>query len=103
MHIRLKDKFELADASSTLSLDDMYLLYEIRFGHECALRIKDFYTVLKIAFPKTSTTAPSPPGQPPSGSSLGPVLEGTSVRGIQIKISILQDGKPFIITISYIC
>lgn len=67
----------------------MYLLYEIRFGHERALKIKDFYTVLKIAFPRTS----SPLAGSPSSNSAGPVLEGTYVRGIQIKISILQDGN----------
>lgn len=72
-----------------LSLDDMYLLYEIRFGHEKALKIKDFYTVLKIAFPRTS----SPLAGTSSLNSAGPVLEGTYVRGIQIKISILQDGN----------
>ncbi|CAO3617190.1 unnamed protein product [Cunninghamella blakesleeana] len=85
----LKDKFELGDSNSVLSLDDMYLLYEIRFGHEKALKIEDFYTVLKIAFPRTS----SPLAGTSSPNSAGPVLEGTYVRGIQIKISILQDGS----------
>lgn len=60
----------------------MYLLYEMRFGKEKALKMKEFYTVLKIAFP--SVTSPD--------SSSGPVLEGISIRGIQIKMSILQDG-----------
>ena len=81
--IRLKDKFEVTDHSSVLSLDDMYMLYEMRFGQEKALKMKEFYTVLKIAFPSTDS------GKPTSG----PVLEGTSVRGIQIKMSIIDDGK----------
>ncbi|CAO3590736.1 unnamed protein product [Absidia cylindrospora] len=91
----LKDKFELADSSSILSLDDIYLLYEIRFGHERALKMKDFYTVLKIAFPRTSspTSTFGITGQHESQRNTGPVLEGTCVRGIQIKISILQDGS----------
>ncbi|KAI8343252.1 hypothetical protein BC941DRAFT_89981 [Chlamydoabsidia padenii] len=93
----LKDKFELADSSCVLSLDDIYLLYEIRFGHERALKIKDFYTVLKIAFPRTSSLSSSSATafggnrQQESQQLTGPVLEGTCVRGIQIKISILQD------------
>ena len=58
------------------------MLYEMRFGQEKALKMKDFYTVLKIAFP----------GAPDYMSGSGPVLEGTSVRGIQIKMSILEDG-----------
>ncbi|KAF7727037.1 Chromatin structure-remodeling complex protein rsc9 [Apophysomyces ossiformis] len=83
----LKDKFEVADPSSVLSLDDMYLLYEMRFGHEKALKMKDFYTVLKIAFPIASSTSKTSP------ATTGPIFEGISVRGIQIKISILQDGS----------
>ncbi|KAI8144081.1 hypothetical protein BJV82DRAFT_608252 [Fennellomyces sp. T-0311] len=78
----LKDKFEVTDYSSVLSLDDMYMLYEMRFGQEKALKMKEFYTVLKIAFPSTDS----------GNSTVGPVLEGTSVRGIQIKMSILEDG-----------
>ncbi|KAI8064152.1 hypothetical protein BC940DRAFT_306279 [Gongronella butleri] len=84
----LKDKFELAEPSSVISLDDMFLLYEIRFGHNQLLSIQDFYSVLNIAFPRT-TTSPSLNG---SSTPTGPVLEGTCVRGIQIKMSILQDG-----------
>ncbi|KAI8093857.1 uncharacterized protein BX664DRAFT_330754 [Halteromyces radiatus] len=87
----LKDKFELADPSSVLSLDDMYLLYEIRFGHERALKVKDFYTVLKIAFPRSSAS-PAEGSNGQESLNTGPVLEGTYVRGIKIKISILQDG-----------
>ncbi|KAI9321288.1 hypothetical protein BX666DRAFT_961032 [Dichotomocladium elegans] len=79
----LKDKFEVTDRNSVLSLDDMYLLYEMRFGQERALKMKDFYTVLKISFPEASAT---------DGSQEGLVLEGTLVRGIQIKMSILKDG-----------
>ncbi|OAD76410.1 C2H2-type zinc finger transcription factor [Phycomyces blakesleeanus NRRL 1555(-)] len=82
----LKDKFEVADPMTVLSLDDMYLLYEMRFDHEKALKIKDFYTVLKIAFPVASPTIS------PMANGSGPVLEGTYVRGIQIKMNILQDG-----------
>ncbi|KAI9244958.1 hypothetical protein BDA99DRAFT_448167 [Phascolomyces articulosus] len=78
----LKDKFEVSNDNSILSLDDMYMLYEMRFGQEKALKMKDFYTVLKIAFP----------GTPNYMTGNGPVLEGTSVRGIQIKMSILEDG-----------
>ncbi|KAG0188082.1 Chromatin structure-remodeling complex protein rsc9 [Apophysomyces sp. BC1034] len=83
----LKDKFEVADPSSVLSLDDLYLLYEMRFGHEKALKMKDFYTVLKIAFPIASSTSRN------MMATTGPIFEGTSVRGIQIKMSILQDGS----------
>ncbi|KAI7903591.1 uncharacterized protein BX663DRAFT_433537 [Cokeromyces recurvatus] len=85
----LKDKFEAADRSSVLSLDDIYLLYEARFGLEKALKMRDFYTVMKIAFPKASTSG--------AGSLLGnvgqssPVVEGLNIIGIQIKMSILQD------------
>ncbi|KAI9497294.1 hypothetical protein BDB00DRAFT_23225 [Zychaea mexicana] len=78
----LKDKFQVTNDNSMLSLDDMYMLYDMRFGQEKALKMKDFYTVLKIAFP----------GTPDSMNGSGPILEGTSVRGIQIKMSILQDG-----------
>ncbi|CDH56889.1 hypothetical protein RO3G_07482 [Lichtheimia corymbifera JMRC:FSU:9682] len=79
----LKDKFEVSAQSSVLSLDDMYLLYEMRFGQEGALKMKDFYTVLKIAFPEASAA---------DNSQSGMILEGTLVRGIQIKMTILQDG-----------
>ncbi|KAI7849798.1 hypothetical protein BDC45DRAFT_519638 [Circinella umbellata] len=78
----LKDKFEVSNTDSVLSLDDMYMLYEMRFGQEKALKMKEFYTVLKIAFP----------GAPDYMNGSGPILEGTSVRGIQIKMSILEDG-----------
>jgi hypothetical protein len=86
----LKDKFELSNACSELSLDDIYLLYEMRFGHEKALRIKEFYTVLRIAFPIATN---SEPGSPQDGSSA--ILEGTTIRGLQVKMCILQDGKLF--------
>ncbi|KAG1462040.1 hypothetical protein G6F46_004549 [Rhizopus delemar] len=82
----LKDKFELTHSNSELSLDDMYLLYEMRFGHEKALRMKEFYTVLKIAFPIAITGASSP-------QQGGAVLEGTTIRGLQLKLCILQDGS----------
>lgn len=84
----LKDKFELSSACSELSLDDMYLLYEMRFGHEKALRMKEFYTVLRIAFPIAN-------GSIDIGSPVqkGAVLEGTTIRGLQVKMCILQDGK----------
>ena len=81
----LKDKFELSNAGSELSLDDMYLLYEMRFGHEKALRMKEFYTVLRIAFPIATGASDSPFQQ-------GAVLEGTLIRGLQVKMCILQDG-----------
>ncbi|CEP09228.1 hypothetical protein [Parasitella parasitica] len=85
----LKDKFEVADRTSILSLDDVYLLYEARFGLEKALKMRDFYTVMKIAFPKASTSETSPIlGR--SGKS-APVVEGLNIVGIQIKMSILQD------------
>lgn len=82
----LKDKFELSHAGSELSLDDMYLLYEMRFGHEKALRMKEFYTVLKIAFPIAAGSLDESPRQ-------GAILEGTTIRGLQVKMCILQDGK----------
>ncbi|KAI8090156.1 uncharacterized protein B0P05DRAFT_529586 [Gilbertella persicaria] len=80
----LKDKFELSSTNNELSLDDMYLLYEMRFGHEKALRMKEFYTVLKIAFPIT-TESDSP--------QQGAILEGTTIRGLQVKMCILHDGS----------
>ncbi|KAL0137490.1 hypothetical protein V8B55DRAFT_1528739 [Mucor lusitanicus] len=83
----LKDKFELSNASSVLSLDDMYLLYEMRFGHEKALRMKEFYTVLKIAFPIATGSIDGSPGRQ------GAILEGTTIRGLQVKMCILQDGN----------
>ena len=88
----LKDKFEVADRSSVLSLDDVYLLYEARFGLEKALKMRDFYTVMKIAFPKASTSSDSKPLLASPGQS-SPVVEGLNILGIQIKMSILQDGK----------
>lgn len=88
----LKDKFELSNACSELSLDDMYLLYEMRFGHEKALRMKEFYTVLRIAFPiATGSSEPGSPIQQQNGA--GAILEGTTIRGLQVKMCILQDGK----------
>lgn len=89
--LRLKDKFEAADRSSILSLDDIYLLYEARFGLEKALKMRDFYTVMKIAFPKASTSE----SKPLLGSfgKAAPVVEGLNIVGIQIKMSILQDRK----------
>ncbi|KAI9281905.1 hypothetical protein BY458DRAFT_498390 [Sporodiniella umbellata] len=78
----LKDKFELTHATGELSLDDMFLLYEMRFGHEKALRMKEFYTVLKIAFPIATTS-----------SQGGAFFEGTTIRGLQLKLCILQDGS----------
>ncbi|GAA5807795.1 hypothetical protein MFLAVUS_001174 [Mucor flavus] len=86
----LKDKFEVADRSSVLSLDDIYLLYEARFGLEKALKMRDFYTVMKIAFPKASTTSEAKPLLASPGQS-SPVVEGLNILGIQIKMSILQD------------
>jgi hypothetical protein len=90
----LKDKFEVADRSSVLSLDDIYLLYEARFGLEKALKMRDFYTVMKIAFPKASTTSETKPLLASPGQS-SPVVEGLNILGIQIKMSILQDRKCF--------
>lgn len=81
----------MADRTSVLSLDDVYLLYEARFGLEKALKMRDFYTVMKIAFPKASTSETSSLlGK--SGKS-APVVEGLNIVGIQIKMSILQDRK----------
>jgi hypothetical protein len=87
----LKDKFEAADRSSILSLDDIYLLYEARFGLEKALKMRDFYTVMKIAFPKASTSELKP--LLGSFGKAAPVVEGMNIVGIQIKMSILQDRK----------
>ncbi|KAI8988262.1 hypothetical protein BDF20DRAFT_854728 [Mycotypha africana] len=87
----LKDKFEFGDKHSVLSLDDMYLLYEARFGLEKALKMRDFYTVMKIAFPKSSSAAAAvSPLLGPSRSSV-PVVEGLNIYGLQIKTNILQD------------
>ncbi|KAL0082207.1 C2H2-type zinc finger transcription factor [Phycomyces blakesleeanus] len=85
----LKDKFQVADPSSVVSLDDMYLLYESRFGLEKALKMKDFYTVLKIAFPSSPNTIT---GNSDNSTTM-PVVEGLFVRGIQISLSILQDDS----------
>ncbi|CEG67775.1 hypothetical protein RMATCC62417_04154 [Rhizopus microsporus] len=80
----LKDRFELTQSNSELSLDDVYLLYKMRFDHEKPLKLKEFYTVLKIAFPIATTGSES--SQPGSA-----VLEGTTIRGLQVKLNILQD------------
>ncbi|KAG2205434.1 hypothetical protein INT47_007219 [Mucor saturninus] len=92
----LKDKFELSNACSELSLDDMYLLYEMRFGHEKALRMKEFYTVLRIAFPIANNgsfvdAVGSPVQQ--QQQQKGAILEGTTIHGLQVKMCILQDGS----------
>ncbi|KAI9259050.1 hypothetical protein BY458DRAFT_517620 [Sporodiniella umbellata] len=74
----LKDKFEIADKDSILSIDDIYMLYESRFRLEKALKMKDFYTVIKIAFSSSRKQA-------------SPVIQGLDIMGIQMKTSILQD------------
>jgi hypothetical protein len=53
--------------------------------------MRDFYTVMKIAFPKASTSE----SKPLLGSfgKAAPVVEGLNIVGIQIKMSILQDRK----------
>lgn len=76
----------MTQSNSELSLDDVYLLYKMRFDHEKPLKLKEFYTVLKIAFPIATTGSES--SQPGSA-----VLEGTTIRGLQVKLNILQDGK----------
>ncbi|CAO3629183.1 unnamed protein product [Cunninghamella echinulata] len=87
-----KDKFEATEPNNILSLDDMYLLYYARFGTEKALKLEQFYSVLKIAFP----------GQPPKYilengkivpnlSKNGTSINGLSVHGLQIKMNILLD------------
>ncbi|KAG1452809.1 hypothetical protein G6F46_007012 [Rhizopus delemar] len=82
----LKDKFEVADQSSILSIDDIYMLYEARFRLEKALKMKDFYTVIKIAFSSAySKTCPQ--------KINGPVIQGLDIIGIQMKTNILQDRK----------
>lgn len=82
----MKDKFEVADQSSVLSIDDIYMLYEARFRLEKALKMKDFYTVIKIAFSSAySKTCPQ--------KINGPVIQGLDIIGIQMKTNILQDRK----------
>lgn len=82
----MKDKFEVADQSSILSIDDIYMLYEARFRLEKALKMKDFYTVIKIAFSSAySKTCPQ--------KINGPVIQGLDIIGIQMKTNILQDRK----------
>lgn len=80
---RLKDKFELTLGHNELTVDDVYTLYEIRFGHEKALKINDFFMVLKIAFPSVVNQTMD------NESS----IQGLVIHGLQVKMCILQDGK----------
>jgi hypothetical protein len=82
----LKDKFEVADQSSVLSIDDIYMLYEARFRLEKALKMKDFYTVIKIAFSSAYS-------KNCVQKINGPVIQGLDIIGIQMKTNILQDRK----------
>lgn len=81
----LKDKFEIADKNNVLSIDDIYMLYEARFRLEKALKMKEFYTVIKIAFSPAH-----------SCKQAGPVVQGLDIIGIQMKTSILQDNPHII-------
>ncbi|CAO3594230.1 unnamed protein product [Absidia cylindrospora] len=88
----LKDKFEVTTASSSLSLDDMYLLYYSRFGTEKALKLNHFYSVLTIGFPEEPPTHIMENGQIiPNTSKTGTKIEGLCVKGLQIKMNILHD------------
>ncbi|KAI8883487.1 hypothetical protein K501DRAFT_219198 [Backusella circina FSU 941] len=79
----LKDKFEYTPGNNELSVDDIYTLYEIRFGHEKALKIDDFFTVLKIAFPTVINQTMNNEAS----------IHGLVIRGLQVKMCILQDGS----------
>ena len=63
------------------------MLYELQFGHEKALKMKDFYTVLKIAFPGAASSLAA-------DASSSPIFDGTSIFGIQMKTSFLEGNVP---------
>ncbi|KAG2177910.1 hypothetical protein INT43_003157 [Umbelopsis isabellina] len=83
----LKQKFQLAEPDSKLTLGDVYLLYETRFGQERPLDVEKFATVFKIAYPEIIVT----------GGDVKTVdLDQITFHGIQIKLSILEDAEEFV-------
>ncbi|KAI8341797.1 hypothetical protein BC941DRAFT_414488 [Chlamydoabsidia padenii] len=95
----LKDNFEVTDSSTSLSLDDMYMLYYSRFGTEKALKMNHFYSVLTIAFPEQPPTHIMEKGQIiPNPSTRGTKIQGLHAYGLQIKMNILHsdDKSPYV-------
>ncbi|GAB5591669.1 hypothetical protein Unana1_06569 [Umbelopsis nana] len=80
----LKQKFEIADTQSTLTLGDLSLLYESRFGMERPLDLEIFAVIFKIAYPDIQMTG---------GDLTTTSADQIIAHGIQIRISILDDGK----------
>lgn len=83
-YFRLKQKFEVASPECSLCLGDLYLLYETRFGMERPLDLAKFLVVFKIAYPELTVTG---------GELSTATPDQIIVHGIQIKMSILEDGK----------
>ena len=52
MRIRLKEKLVKAGLEDKMELKDIFAQYKDLFGTEKPLGLKEFYTVLKIAFPQ---------------------------------------------------
>ncbi|KAI8975956.1 hypothetical protein BDB01DRAFT_804790 [Pilobolus umbonatus] len=85
----LKDRFELSTSpggSYELPLKDIYLLYEMLYSHAKPLKMKDVYTVLKIAFPSATETLCA------SSDS----LENIVFQGLQIKLGVIEDGSELV-------
>ncbi|KAG2179642.1 hypothetical protein INT44_006490, partial [Umbelopsis vinacea] len=82
----LKQKFEIANPECSLSLDDLYLLYETRFGMERPLDLTKFLVVFKIAYPELTVTG---------GDLSTTTPDQIVVHGIQIQMAILEDADEF--------
>ncbi|KAH8548185.1 hypothetical protein BGW37DRAFT_507757 [Umbelopsis sp. PMI_123] len=82
----LKQKFEIANLECNLSLCDLYLLYETRFGMERPLDLDKFLVVFKIAYPELTMSGGEVSTTPP---------EQIIIHGIQIKMNILEDADEF--------
>jgi hypothetical protein len=81
---RLKQKFDTSNSDGRLTLCDLYLLYETRFGMERPLDLEKFAVVFKIAYPNVTVTG---------GEVTTTPADQIIVHGIQIKLTILDDGK----------
>jgi hypothetical protein len=57
MIFRVKDKLESSGPDDTLTLNEVYKTYQLRFENNKPLGIKEFYTVLKIALPQANQPA----------------------------------------------
>ncbi|KAH8548593.1 hypothetical protein BGW37DRAFT_505492 [Umbelopsis sp. PMI_123] len=53
----VKDKLESSGPDDTLTLNEVYKTYQLRFENNKPLGIKEFYTVLKIALPQANQPA----------------------------------------------